>query len=248
MNSAANISPAQRRYLHTLNIQENDTDKLRQALNRAYELRTFEIEHYWKRATYFWGFQVAIFAAFGFMWRADGNPSGWNPVAVLLCGLGVLTAVANLLSAWASRFWQKNWERHIDALEREVEGNLHKTIWLQEGKVSFSVSRLNEAVASSLIVFWSLLFSYLVLKTTGWSMPMWLETHRYESWCALIFILVGAGIVFLCSKRTDLHGTFPNDEGQHGARITVNRCTGKVSERRAPIFVLRYAPDEEPDA
>jgi len=95
------MSPAERkaRYLHTLNIEESDTDKLQRALNRAYELRTFEIEHYWKRATYFWGFQVAIFAAFGLLWRelvGSGSGSDWTPVAVLLCGLGILTAFANL--------------------------------------------------------------------------------------------------------------------------------------------------------
>jgi hypothetical protein len=253
MTREANMSPARRKYLRTLNIEENDnvnTVKLRRALHRAYELRTFEIEHYWKRATYFWGFQIAIFAAFGLLWRelagsTSGSASVWNPVAILLGGLGVLTAVANLLSARGSRFWQKNWERHIDALEREVEGNLHKTIWLRGGKVSFSVSRLNEALAWNLIVFWGLLFIYLGLKSTGTSMSAWLEADHSMLWFLLTALLVAVGIVFLLSKRTDLLGTFPNAQGGSGSAITVSRWTGKVSERDGPSFVLRYAPDEE---
>jgi hypothetical protein len=253
MNPAPTISPGRRKYLRTLNIEENDsvsTVKLRRALHRAYELRTFEIEHYWKRATYFWGFQIAIFAAFGLLWRelagsGSASASAWNPVAVLLCGLGVITAVANLLSAWGSRFWQKNWEKHIDALEKEVEGNLHKTIWLREGKVSFSVSRLNEALAWSLILFWGLLFIYLGLKSTASSMPAWLEADRSLLWFSLITLLVAAGIVFLLSKRTDLLGTFPNAQGGPGSPIVVSRWTGKVSERDGPSYVLRNAPDEE---
>lgn len=55
------------RYFQTLRLGKNGTPtkcELKGALDRAYELRTFEIEHYWKRGTYFWGFQIAIFAAF----------------------------------------------------------------------------------------------------------------------------------------------------------------------------------------
>src|ERR1700730_11367241 len=120
------------RYLNTLGLAGMDqatVNKRRKALNRAYQLRTFEIEHYWKRATYFWGFQIAIFAAFGLLWRADGQQNQWGLITVALSGLGVMTAVANSLSASGSKFWHRNWERHIDILEDEVEGRLYKTIW-----------------------------------------------------------------------------------------------------------------------
>ena len=242
------MSPAQKNYFTALKIDfETEPHKLGLALDRAYELRTFEIEHYWKRATYFWGFQVAIFAASGLLWREmDGGKSGgvWTPIVVLLCGLGVLTAVANLLSARASKFWQKNWERHIDALEEKVEGNLHKTIWLRGGKVRFSVSRLNEALAWSMIVFWGLVFVYLGVELCGCSISTWLGAH-YWWYFWFVFLLVSAGIVFLLSKRTDLKGTLPKD-GEPGTPIRVNRLTGRVSAKAAPTFVLRYAPDEEP--
>jgi hypothetical protein len=242
------MRPTQEKYFQTLKIGETETAKLRRALHRAYQLRTFEIEHYWKRATYFWGFQIVIFAAFGLLWReiSDHN-SNWLPVAVLLCGLGVLTAVSNLLSAKGSRFWQKNWERHIDALETCVEGNLHKTIWLREGKVSFSVSRLNEALACSITAFWMLLFTYLEVELFGLPVSAWLKPDRYGFVSAVIaLIFVGLGTVSLLSKRTDLMGTFPNATGDHGSPIRVSMWTGKVSERGTPTFVLRYAPDEEP--
>ena len=85
-----------------------DEKKREAALKRAHELRSFEIEHYWKRATYFWAFQVAIFAAFGLI-KPNDTFSEWGPVPLLLSGLGVLTAVANMLSARGSKFWQANW-------------------------------------------------------------------------------------------------------------------------------------------
>jgi DUF2934 family protein len=120
------------RYLGTLGFydgSEATAKRLAAALKRAYRIRNFEIEHYWKRATYFWAFQVAIFAAFGLLWK---QTAAWSPVTVLLAGLGILTAVANSLSARGSRFWQENWESHIDMLEDEIEGRLYKTVWLDK--------------------------------------------------------------------------------------------------------------------
>jgi hypothetical protein len=119
-----------------------ETPKLRRAaLTRACERRDFEIEHYWKRATYFWAFEAAIFVALGFLWQRPG--AGASPITILLAGIGILTAFTNTLAAHGSRFWQENWENHIDMLEDEFEGRLYKTVWLDEGKVSYSVSRVN---------------------------------------------------------------------------------------------------------
>jgi len=57
------MSTLRDQYFKTLGFVPTDRPQCRKALTRAYQLRTFEIEHYWKRATYFWGFQIAIFAA-----------------------------------------------------------------------------------------------------------------------------------------------------------------------------------------
>lgn len=94
-------------YFGTLDLSRTDpANRLqrRRALNRAYEQRSFEIEHYWKRATYFWGFQIAIFAAFGLLWRAQSG-NEWGPITFGLSVLGIFTALANSLSARGSKFW-----------------------------------------------------------------------------------------------------------------------------------------------
>ena len=67
------------------------------------------------------------------MWKEQGNTTGeWTPLAVTLGGLGLLTAIANVLSARGSRFWQENWEKHIDMLEDEFEGRLYKTVLVSD--------------------------------------------------------------------------------------------------------------------
>jgi hypothetical protein len=95
-------------YFATLGIKQDslensDPSPQKTALDRAYQQRTFEIEHYWKRATYFWGFQVAIFAAFGFIWK-ESNANHGSIMQLALAALGVLTALANWLSARGSKF------------------------------------------------------------------------------------------------------------------------------------------------
>jgi hypothetical protein len=47
----------------------------KEALAHALEIRRFEIELYWKRATYFWTFIAAAFAAYGIIQKAR-NRSG----------------------------------------------------------------------------------------------------------------------------------------------------------------------------
>jgi hypothetical protein len=58
------------------------------------------------------------------MWVGVPGANDWSPVTVALAGLGILTALVNTLSICGSKFWQKNWERHIEKLEDEQEGRL----------------------------------------------------------------------------------------------------------------------------
>ena len=59
-------------YLESFGLKENpdgrfevvDTDKIKAAYDRACENRDFEIDKFWSRAAYFWGFIVLIFGAY----------------------------------------------------------------------------------------------------------------------------------------------------------------------------------------
>lgn len=232
------------RYFNTLKIRENESEKEKRkaALERAYNLRNFEIEHYWKRATYFWGFQIAIFAAFGFLWKGD-TTNGWPLIGGALSSLGILTAIANSLSSCGSTFWQRNWERHIDMLEDEFEGRLYKTVWLHEGSVSFSVSRVNRTLSYCFIGFW-----LIVAFNFGWKyMNFELPEHFSTVWiCALALVISTIFCAFwLFGQTTDPDGSVPRPDGSHGHPI--KRCCRwcrRVDSKGSQIFVRRYAPDE----
>lgn len=118
----------------------DDSDRRYKAFNLAHNIRKFEIELFWKRGTYFWAFILAAFtahfAAAGFL--LDGSGLSLKT----LCELPMLSMVALCVTsffcfffsfAWVlmnkgSKYWQKNWEAHIDEMEGEFSGNLYETI------------------------------------------------------------------------------------------------------------------------
>ncbi len=244
------MSALRERYFKTLGLSADDPvteSKLGKALDRAYELRTFEIEHYWKRATYFWGFQIAIFAAFGLLWRESNlsTMDPWTPITVALSGLGVLTAVANYLSARGSKFWQQNWESHIDMLEDEIEGRLHKTVWLSDRGTSFSVSRINEWLSFFFILFWIGVTLYVAIKFVGFGPPDFLRDIR-ALWLFLVIVAaIAVGAMLLVRQKTRLLGTRPKEDGCHGEQFEQCSCWYRRAPK-SPAFIRRYVPDELP--
>lgn len=156
-------------YFQQLGIEPSKKiDKARRqaALARSYELRSFEIEHFWKRATHFWGYQAGIFAAFGLL--LSGRTEAALPHSTPIAVVGFFTALANLAAARGSKFWQENWEKHIDMLEDEFEGRLHKTVWLDGSCCHQSVSKVNRSLAIVLVTFW---VSAVVVTTWLWTDP-----------------------------------------------------------------------------
>jgi len=51
-----------------------DDGKAHAAWEKAWETRTFEIEMYWKRATYFWAFIASAFAGYIAILRSKNYP------------------------------------------------------------------------------------------------------------------------------------------------------------------------------
>jgi hypothetical protein len=173
------------------------------ALARAHELRKFEIENYWKRSSYFWGFQLVAFGALALSAK-DGN---FHPQIVLIVAvLGALAAFTAVLSAKGSKFWQENWEAHVDFLEVSVEGQLHTTALLSD-TVSYSVSRVNERFLQMLFVGW--IVAFVAGGLSLWFPKLMSLEYRTASGIQIAVpasALIG-GIFFLrFGQRSDLRG------------------------------------------
>jgi len=101
--------------------------KLKKTFRQALESRKFEIELYWKRATYFWSFITAAFAGY-FVLISIENIANFKPLTVVVSFIGTLFSLAWYLVNRGSKFWQENWEKHVYLMEDEIIGPAFSTI------------------------------------------------------------------------------------------------------------------------
>ena len=135
------------------------------ALEKALDIRKFEIDLYWKRATYFWLLNGAAFV--GYITAATGTSPHVDLLVTIAC-VGLVLSFAWYLVNRGSRQWQDNWESHVDMLEDCVTGPLYKTVLrapktggvikhLISGAGQFSVSKINIIVSVFAVVIWVIL-------------------------------------------------------------------------------------------
>ena len=81
----------------------------------ALETRNFEIELYWKRATYFWAFVAA--SVTGYVAMRGSNSPEVADLSIIIAALGCFLTFAWLLVNRGSKYWQENWEAHVSMRE-----------------------------------------------------------------------------------------------------------------------------------
>jgi len=132
-------------------------DKVEIALEHALDIRKFEIELYWKRATYFWTLIGADLVGYGALQVSTTQNESTDNLSILLSCMGIIFSFAWFCANKGSKQWQENWENHVDMLEDETIGPLYKIILqrpeppsrflkfyeLFTGPGSFSVSKIN---------------------------------------------------------------------------------------------------------
>jgi hypothetical protein len=139
----------------------SDDRKRECAYKLALQIRQFEIELYWKRTTYFWTLIAAAFA--GYFALASSDKSAVHPGLLFLVScIGLVLSTSWYLVNRGSKYWQENWERHVDALEDEFAGPLYKTTisneqfcWYKFWKgYPFSVSKVNQLTSLFIALVW----------------------------------------------------------------------------------------------
>lgn len=129
------------------------------AYDMAADIRKFEIELFWKRATFFWAFITAIYVAyFQVLTQIHHNEHGYISL-VVLAALGLFFCVSWLLSSKGSKHWQENWEEHLNILEDDVTGPLYKT-YLAEKSYSLSKIAIYAGWAVSFCAYGLLLYEF----------------------------------------------------------------------------------------
>ena len=154
----------------------SDEKKTEKALEHALDIRKFEIDLYWKRATYFWTFIGATFA--GFLAVQASSATNKQDLSVLLSCLGFVFSVAWLCVNRGSKQWQENWEKHVDMLEDKITGPLYKVVLTRNklkgrrdkarhiitGPSPLSVSKINQIISLYVSILWASLIWYSLPK------------------------------------------------------------------------------------
>ncbi len=152
--------------------KEHFKGKEEKALIQALDIRKFEIDLYWKRAAYFWTFIGATFA--GFIAVEASSASNKQDLAIILANLGFVFSFAWFCANKGSKFWQENWEKHVDVLEDDVTGPLYKVVLSRNTNISaldkvidfatgpskISVSKINQLISLYVSILWVCLYFY----------------------------------------------------------------------------------------
>ena len=94
-------------------------------------------------------------------------------MSVLLANLGIVFSFGWLCVNRGSKFWQENWEFHLDMLEDKIDGPLYKVVISRHrpvgterffhflaGPTKFSVSKINQLISLFVTLMWLCLLYY----------------------------------------------------------------------------------------
>lgn len=182
---------------------ESDT-RAGRALSAALDIRKFEVDLYWKRATYFWAFIAAAFAGYALTYKSTNDGEPW--LSLLFSALGLVFAFAWYLANRGSKFWQNNWERHVDLLEDITLGPLYKVVAVNSERnplisaEQFSVTKINQMLSVFVTAVWSLLF----IKSIG---PLSIDRKLDGFKLALVVFTIAALCALLRYGKSHLRRT-----------------------------------------
>jgi hypothetical protein len=135
----------------------------------------FELEQFWKRSLFFWGFIGAAFVAFS---TEAHRPLTQSAIA----SFGFVCSTIWTLANRGSKYWYENWQEKREETEKAVTGALYGNSkaqvedetwlkrWLQGRR--YSPSRLAIALSDYAVVLWlGLLASRVLLLHPSWHLP-----------------------------------------------------------------------------
>jgi hypothetical protein len=105
---------------------------------------------------------AASFAGYFALQSVEPQRSGAS-IFIIAC-IGLVLSFAWYLVNLGSKYWQENWERHVDVLAAKTIGPLYRTtltrqkwwpIFKPKEAFPFSVSRVNQAVSLIITVLWA---------------------------------------------------------------------------------------------
>lgn len=133
----------------------DEDDKKSKLHNYTAETLHNEIERFWKRSLFFWGFIAAAFVAYGVL--IDKHD---KDVPLAISCFGLVCSVAWTLANRGSKYWQYHCEQKLKSVESAALGraifaedivNNDRELW---GGKRYSVTRLTIALSDFVVLVW----------------------------------------------------------------------------------------------
>ncbi|MDI9364458.1 MAG: hypothetical protein QM541_05875 [Flavobacterium sp.] len=147
-----------------ISLFDNYDGNKQEVFKQILDIRKFEIELYWKRTSFFWTIIGSIIAGYFLVLSKSDNSLNSLKILFSLSNLGLLFSIGWYFVNRGSKFWQVNWEKHMDAIEDDIIGPLYKTTINKEhyrkqffrlvSPFPFSVSKINQVLNLIVIGFW----------------------------------------------------------------------------------------------
>ncbi len=132
-----------------------EDDRKKKRFDVAVQIRNFEINLFWKRSLFFWGFIASAFVGYAALSKYQSD------LSVIVACFGMVCSFAWTLVNRGSKYWQESWETKVEKYEAVLIGALfaeeeavqsHKGFWL--GARKYSVSKLATALSDYVFVLW----------------------------------------------------------------------------------------------
>ncbi len=205
---------------------------LKAAHKLANKCRDKEIDRSWERGKYFWAFILASYTAhfsiYGMIFYGDKFTKSCSTVTgylgvlkqtpyfiklslLITSFLALFFCVSWVLINKGSKFWQKNWEAHVDMLEEGVSGALYKTYLNTEDETEFSSCICNlrayDYSVSKITLFGSIVLTFISFLVFGFNCALCIPCfehilNKMEESCYLqstisVFIIVILFVILL---------------------------------------------------
>ncbi|MGE4504332.1 MAG: hypothetical protein AB7D51_03225 [Desulfovibrionaceae bacterium] len=203
----------------------------KKALEYALDIRKFEIDLYWKRASYFWTLIGASLAGFIALKASSIDDKSKQDILVIISCIGLSFSYAWFLVNKGSKFWQVNWEKHVDMLEDEHIGSLYKISFYGDrpehtpariknyitGPAQISVSKINQIISLFVTLVWINLLSNLLLPLSFEKSIDWFHVSMISTTIAAIGLFHWLG-------RSN------NNDSSHTARLRESKFSNDTSQ------------------
>lgn len=176
--------------------------KRKKALERAWKNRDFEIELYWKRATYFWAFTAATFTGY---FVVLFNNEAQESLVLVMAIMGFIFSSSWYMVNLGSKKWQENWEKHIDLLEDDITGPIYKTVLIKKAP---SVSGVNLNVSLFVTIIWI----YLIIN---FFLPEESITTSINFRIAIPLVILVFFILYISGLLKKLANIFADKSGEY---------------------------------